>query len=141
MEIATKASRKLLPSEVPLKVVVAQTANAAGLVAGLLTKDFGLIARSLHDGIAEPARAHTIPRFHAMQQAAIDAGALGCSISGSGPAVFALAQDEHAAARAIAAMSRVLNDGNVEHTKFTSRINPAGAMIIDRGPSDTLQHR
>ena len=55
--ISTRASRRLLPSNVPLSDVVTQTGNAAGLVAGLLMGDFRLISRSLHDVIAEPYRA------------------------------------------------------------------------------------
>ena len=63
MEIQTRESRRILPKTVPLSDVVRQTGNAAGLVAGLMSGDFGLISRSLHDVIAEPARRHLVPSF------------------------------------------------------------------------------
>jgi homoserine kinase len=131
-EISTKASRKLLPQTVPLHDVVTQTGNAAGLVAGLLTADYGLIGRSLHDVIAEPARRHTITGFAAMKQAALDAGALGCSISGSGPALFALCRGEAAGRRTADAMATALEPHGVGCTTYCSRISPNGAMIVAR---------
>jgi homoserine kinase len=129
-EISTKASRKLLPQMVPLHDVVTQTGNAAGLVAGLLTGDYGLIGRSLHDVIAEPARAHTITGFAAMKRAALDAGALGCSISGSGPALFALCQGKSTGRRVADAMAQALAPFGVGCSTYCSRISPHGATIV-----------
>lgn len=129
--IATKESRKLLPEAVPLKDVVVQTGNAAGLVAGLLTSDLSLVGRSLHDVIAEPARAHTIPRFQELRNAALEAGALGCSISGSGPAVFALASGPDAARKCAKAMVRSLGITPGPHDVYVSPINNVGATLLD----------
>jgi homoserine kinase len=131
-EISTKASRQLLPQTVPLHDVVTQTGNVAGLVAGLLTGDYALIGRSLHDVIAEPARAHTITGFIAMKQAALDAGALGCSISGSGPALFALCQGEPAGRRIADAMAAALKPHGVGCNTYCSRISPRGVTIVAR---------
>jgi homoserine kinase len=128
--IATKTSRRLLPSSVPLRDVVTQTGNAAGLVAGILTGDFALIGRSLRDVIAEPARAPTIDGFHEMKKAALDAGALGCSISGSGPALFALAADRETAERVGTSMGSVLDTRHMAYTIYRSRVNPNGAMCL-----------
>jgi homoserine kinase len=130
--IETRLSRKLLPASVPLRDVVTQTGNAAGLVAGLLQRDFGLISRSLKDVIAEPARAGTIEGFAEMKNAALRDGALGCSISGSGPALFALTSSEMVAKKAVSSMGDVLQQLNRPHTTFVSRVNTDGAIILRR---------
>ncbi|MGH2487839.1 MAG: homoserine kinase, partial [Ktedonobacterales bacterium] len=83
IEVRTADARALLPREISLRDGVKQWGNAAGLVAGLLLGDFALIGRSLHDVVAEPARARLIPGFAAVKRAALDAGALGCGISGA----------------------------------------------------------
>jgi len=130
MQIATKESRKLLPKCVPLSDVVAQTANAASLVAGLLTGDFPLISRSLYDRIAEPARAHTIPKYAEMKEAALAAGALGCNISGSGPAVFALCASATIAQGVAGSMSKAFRATGIKHATLVSGINITGAQVL-----------
>lgn len=135
VEIRTKESRQALPRQVPLHDVVTQTGNAAGLIAGLLTADYGLIGRSLHDVIAEPVRGPMIPGFAAMKQAAMDAGALGCSISGSGPSVFALCRSARTAAAVSDAMGGALEAIACPHSRFISRISPEGARLNGAMPS------
>jgi homoserine kinase len=130
IEIRTDEARRLLPRMVPLEDVVRQTGNAAGLVAGLLKKDYGLISRSLNDRIAEPVRARLIPGFKEIKRSALDAGALGCSISGSGPAVFALCGSESAARRVGSAMAATLGEQEMDHELFISGISPAGARLV-----------
>jgi homoserine kinase len=90
LEVHTGAARALLGDSVPLADAVRQWGNVGALVAGLFLNDLPLIARTLEDHVAEPKRAHLVPGFHAVKQAAAAAGALGCSLSGSGPSVFAL---------------------------------------------------
>jgi homoserine kinase len=131
IEIKTKETRKLLPPSVSLCDVIAQTGNAAGLIAGLMSEDFGLIGRSLQDFIAEPVRKSLIPGFDEMKEAALNAGALGCSISGSGPSVFALASSFESAQSAAQAMADVLKRLNCQHSVIVSGINRTGARIID----------
>ena len=75
----------------PLKDATRQWANVGGLVAALYSNDLALLSRSLVDSIAEPRRASLVPGFAEVKAAAIAAGALGCSLSGSGPSIFALA--------------------------------------------------
>ncbi len=130
LEIETKESRKILPKQVPLADLVTQTGNAAGLIAGLLMEDYALIGRSLHDVVAEPARMHLIPGFQAMKIAASKAGAIGCSISGSGPSVFAISTSNETAASVGAAMGRALDSFGCPHTVFVSGVSGAGAKII-----------
>ena len=130
LEIQTKESRKLLPNTIPLADVIKQTGNAAGLIAGLMSGDFGLISRSLHDVIAEPVRQRAIPGFAEMKKAALDTGALGCSISGSGPSLFALSTSEETARNIGSAMCHVLATTGCAHTVFVSGINRTGARVV-----------
>ena len=130
LEIQTKESRKILPKLVPLADLVTQTGNAAGLIAGLLTEDYALIGRSLHDVVAEPARMHLIPGFLAMKTAAIETGALGCSISGSGPSVFALSTTRDTAVSVGTKMGKILESLVCAHTVFVSGISNSGAKVI-----------
>ena len=104
IEIETGAARKLLGDHVSLKDATRQWANVGGLVAALFSNDLALLSRSLVDSIAEPKRASLVPGFAAVKAAAIAAGALGCSLSGSGPAMFALAPSLEVAQAAGAAM-------------------------------------
>jgi homoserine kinase len=130
IEIRTKESRGLLPATLSLADVIAQTGNAAGLVAGLLRGDPGLISRSLEDRIAEPVRRHLIPRYRELKDAALSAGSLGCNISGSGPAVFALCADEATARQAVDSMGAALDGSGCVYSTMVSRIGTTGAAII-----------
>lgn len=97
--LRTREARKRLPRSVPLPVALAQAAAVGALVAALATRDFDLLRRSIEDRIAEPARAPLLPGFAEAKRAALEAGALGCSISGSGPASFAFAVGDETARR------------------------------------------
>jgi homoserine kinase len=99
VEVLTKNARAILQATVPLKNYVQQTANIAAFVTALYNNDDALLGRSLNDVVIEPQRAGLIPAFYDVKQGALDAGALGCSISGSGPSVFALCTDADRALR------------------------------------------
>jgi len=131
VEIRTSESRKLLPKHIPLADVVAQTGNAAGLIAGLMSGDAGLIRRSLKDRIAEPVRKGLIPGYENVKAAALEAGALGCNISGSGPAIFALCESKESAGGVAAAMSASLKQERVTFSVFTSNIHNSGARVLE----------
>lgn len=92
--IHTSAARRILSPNISLSQMIEQSSNLAGFVLGCVNGDFPLIQRSLRDVIIEPQRAQLIPGFKALQESAIENGALGCSISGSGPALFALAKNQ-----------------------------------------------
>jgi homoserine kinase len=129
IEIQTRQSRLLLKKEVPLEKAVTQWANVGGLVASLYREDYELLGRSLHDEIIEPVRAVLIPGFTEMKQAAIDAGALGCSISGSGPSVFGLCKGEDISRRAGEKMGSILKALGLEYDLYISSINLEGASV------------
>jgi homoserine kinase len=96
--LPTREAREILKRTVELTDVVWQTANLAGLVAGCYTNDLALIKDALEDVMIEPQRARLIPGFRDVKRAALAQGALGCSISGAGPSVFAWCEQAPAAA-------------------------------------------
>jgi homoserine kinase len=96
MFIATSAARAMLKGTVELRDFVWQTANLAGFISGCYTDDLDMIRASFEDVVIEPQRQALIPGFQQVRRAALQAGALGCSISGAGPAMFAWAGEEAA---------------------------------------------
>lgn len=130
IEIKTKESRELLSPEVPLKKAIRQWGNVAGLMSGLYTSDYGLIGRSLEDHIVEPQRKVLIPEFDKLKESVMNAGALGCSISGSGPSVFALAKGKKSADTIAAAMDTVFKNTNLDYKIYVSKISEGGVRVI-----------
>lgn len=127
--VKTKEARAILPKKITLKDAITQTGNIAGLIAGCMREDYALIGRSLIDVIAEPHRAQLIPQYFAMKEAALQAGALGFNISGSGPSVFALTHDAHKAKSIARAITNVLKQAGVGSTAFISAINTTGPKV------------
>ena len=132
IEINTGETRRILRKQVPLSSAVRQWGNVGALVAGLHNGDMGLIGRSLEDVIIEPSRGLLIPGFESVKQAALQSGALGCSISGSGPSIFALCDGEASARQTGSAMASTLKGLGLENDLIISKINPNGAAIISR---------
>ena len=131
IEVKTKNARNILKKSLLLKDAVTQWGNVAGLVAGLFTEDYNLIARSMHDEIVEPVRSMLIPMFDQVKQTALDTGALGCSISGSGPSIFALSADRVTAEKVTKAMAEVYAETDVPYETFTSGINKQGCRVLN----------
>lgn len=131
IEVKTSEARALLPKEIPLKSAIAQWANVGGLVAGLCTNNYELISRSLQDVIVEPHRKKLIPHFDEVKQAALDAGALGAGISGSGPTIFALSKNETTANAVFEKIKEVYKPKGIDHSIFNSKINTEGVKIIE----------
>lgn len=131
IEISTRESREILPSEISLSKAIRQWGNTAALVAGLLKSDYELIGRSLEDVVIEPVRSQLIPGFSDIKRAALESGALGCSISGSGPSVFALSKGAETAEKAGLAMQRSLLKHQLRSELYVSKINLNGPRIIE----------
>ena len=130
VEVKTEYARSILKKEVLLSDAVTQWGNLAGLVAGLFMSDCDLIGRSLKDVIAEPARSLLIPGFEEVKEKALNCGALGCSISGSGPSVFALSSRRNIAEKAGEEMKEEFEKLKIESTVYISEVNKEGARII-----------
>ncbi|WP_235298442.1 homoserine kinase [Portibacter marinus] len=129
IEILTKDSRGILKDKVEMSKHIAQSSNLAGLILGMQTSNFDLIRNSLTDVIIEPQRAHLIPQFYKVKNAALSEGVLGCSISGAGPSIFAICDNSLIAENAANAMQRVFSDSKIESTIFHSKINKEGAIL------------
>jgi homoserine kinase len=128
--VETAAARRVLPRSVPLVLAARQWANLAGLVAGLVQGDAALIGRSIEDVIVEPARAPLIPCFYGVKEAALAAGALGCSIAGSGPSVFAVVRLGGPVRRVAMAMRQAFRrEARLRCDVITSRLNRRGAQL------------
>lgn len=132
ISIATEDSRRILKTNVSLKTAVTQCGNVAGLVTGLITGDFRLIRDSMHDVIAEPIRSFLIPEYDNVKEAAMDAGALGCSISGSGPSIFALSENKETASSTGQAMSQVFTAIGIGSNVFVSQVNKQGIQVLSQ---------
>lgn len=104
MHIATRDARRVVPEAVPLATTVQHAANLSAFIAGCFQGDARLISRSFEDVLVEPHRAHLVPGFRRVQSAAIAGGALGCSIAGAGPSLFAWCMGQDTAAHVQAAM-------------------------------------
>lgn len=129
--IDTRAARKMLRAEVPLANHVRQSASLAGFVAACYTNDYELLGESLRDVIIEPQRAPLIRGFAEVKSAAMEAGALGASISGSGPTVFALVTSEETAERVRRAMVTAFAEhGAAEADSWISPVSTRGARTI-----------
>jgi homoserine kinase len=131
VEIETGAARKLLGDQVSLKDATRQWANLGALVAALYTSDLALLSRSLVDTIAEPKRASLVPGLAEIKKAAAGAGALGCSLSGSGPSVFALAESIEVARAAGEAMRRAFDrSSDVGSDLWVCPVGRSGARVV-----------
>jgi homoserine kinase len=128
--VRTEEARALLPSTVDRGLMIQQMANTTALAHAFATGDVALVGRALDDGFAEPRRASLIPHFEGVKRAALDCGALGCSISGSGPTVFALAPDEATARRCAAAMRAAFRE--VSSTAHVGPIDREGVREVSR---------
>jgi homoserine kinase len=131
VDVPTKDAREMIRSKVSLKDAVTQLGNVAGLVSGLFLKDYNLIGRSLVDVLIEPTRSILIPDFYTMRAQALDLGAIGFGISGSGPSVFALCKDEETARRITNALQKQLNSSGIKSLGFVSAVNKQGPRILD----------
>ncbi|HEV8578214.1 MAG TPA: homoserine kinase [Thermoanaerobaculia bacterium] len=128
--LATERSRQVLPSCFTLAETLAFAENLAGFVHALETGDRPLLRRCLRDVLAEPHRAPLVPGFHAAQAAALRSGALGCTLSGSGPAIFAVAESpQHGDEVAAAVQAALLEAGLRSQTRLCG-LDRQGARIL-----------
>lgn len=131
VEVKTQDARNILRKEVSLTKATQQWGNLAGLMVGLMKSDYALISRSLEDVIVEPVRSLLIPGFNEAKKAALDAGALGASISGSGPSIFALSDNEETAQKIGEAMKEVYQKWEIDSDLYISKVSQQGPRIID----------
>ena len=127
IKILTKDSRSVLSDQISLESHITQSGNLAAFVAALYRMDLDGLQRSLEDVVIEPQRAKLIPHFYDMKEAALHHGALGFSISGAGPSMFALCANSIIAENIVDSAKQLFADKGVEITTYNSLINLQGA--------------
>ncbi len=130
IEVKTADSRAILPKEVKLQEAIVQLANFGSLIHSLHTNNYQLMKRSLHDAIIEPHRSKLIPFYKEVKQAALNAGALGTNISGSGPSVFSLCKGIETATLVSDAIKKVYLSTGIKFDIYISKINIEGIKVL-----------
>jgi homoserine kinase len=136
-QLRTVEARRVLPAQVDRAVAIHQAAQVGAIVAALATGNYELLGRAIDDRIAEPARAALLPGFREAKQAALDAGALGSSISGSGPSAFALVRGPTSGDRVGAAMSAAYAASGQRSDVTICGIDRTGARVLPEGSEAT----
>jgi homoserine kinase len=124
----TRAARRILKAEVPMRIAVEHSRRLAAFVAGCATGNLDLIRAGLEDILVEPQRAHLLPALAPVKAAALGAGALGCSFSGSGPSIFAWALESDAEA-VTAAMAAAFRAEGLDATAYRAPVESAGVQL------------
>jgi homoserine kinase len=130
LEIETKASRAALQSHVQLRDHIRQSANLAGFLMGCAQNNLNLIEACLRDHVIEPQRAMQIPGFFKAQERAMQLGALGFSISGSGPSLFAWARSPASATTIHQGLCEVFAAQGLTIDSWVSPISTRGAYVM-----------
>lgn len=130
IEVKTSDARQILKEDISLKKAIKQWGNIAGLVAGLMQKDYELIGRSLEDVIIEPVRSILIPAFDEVKAKCIEAGALGGGISGSGPSIFMLNKDQKTALIVEEIMKNIYTRVGIEFKTYVTKLNTKGITTL-----------
>lgn len=129
--VLTEEARKVLPPEVPLFDAAVTAAAAAHVLASLLDEDWrGLGAAIMKDRLVEPHRAKLAPFYEPVRAAAISAGALGCALSGSGPAMFAVTDSGIVCERIVGEMSEVLASEGFDGIGHVTHVDNTGVRIL-----------
>lgn len=126
--VETKMARAILAPDVPMATVVEHSRRVAAFAAGCVSGDLDLIRAGLEDVLVEPQRRHLLPVLPEVKQAALVAGALGCSFSGSGPSVFAWALEADADA-VEDAMSWAFVEAGIAARAYRAPVECAGVRV------------
>ncbi len=129
--LRTAEGRAVLPAEVSRDLALYQAAQVSAMILAFTSNDLTILRRAVDDRIAEPARAPLLPGFAAAKKAALDAGALGCSISGSGPTAFAFASDQADALEIAAAMKAAYQAAGIGCLTRISEVSAEGARVVE----------
>jgi len=130
MFLSTRQARAMLSQTVKMSDFVWQTANLAGFISGCYTNDIDMLRASFEDVVIEPQRQALIPGFQDVRRASMEAGALGCSISGAGPTLFAWAAQSHAQG-VLDAMRAEFARRSIEVDHWIVEVNHGGARVVE----------
>lgn len=132
-EAPTSQMRAALPPEVPMKQLTHNCCMAGMLISGILTGDLEKMGQALSsDSVVEPIRGPLIPGFAAVKEAALKAGAFGCTISGAGPTILALVDGEVSGGQVVEEMSEAFRQKGklkIEKSRIV-RVDNEGAKLL-----------
>lgn len=128
--LETRRARAALQGHYALSEFVAQSANLALVLSGCYSGDAALVRAGLRDVLVEPRRAGLIGGFHAARDAALAADAMGASISGAGPSVFAWFESETAAQAAQAGVQQAFAAAGFSSQAWVSPLHAPGAQLL-----------
>ncbi|MCK5798992.1 MAG: homoserine kinase [Deltaproteobacteria bacterium] len=131
--LSTRQARAVIPDKIPLREAIHNSAQLATLIYGVATGDLDALAVAIDDRIAEPRRAPLIPGFAAVKRAALKAGALGASIAGAGPTIFALCAKKEVAKSVSQAMGAALKGVGIAGQIRVTAVARDGARVIRAG--------
>ena len=131
IELNTSDSRRVLNKEVSVANAIIQSANTAGFMVALIKSDYELMKRSMSDLLAEPKRTQLIPGFDAIKAAAMESGAIGCGIAGSGPSIFALCKGESTANKVSEVIQQGFSKIGLYNEGYVSQLNAPGTCVTD----------
>lgn len=129
IEVKTREARLILDRDISFRKHIRQNAYLGGFIQGLYRSDFDLISKCLQDTIVEPQRAPKIPNFNEIKKMALDKGALGFGIAGSGPSVFCLCQEKGTAKEIGQAIQDFWHKSRVRSNYYLSKVNQNGAFV------------
>jgi homoserine kinase len=129
VKVETRVARSILSPQVPMKVAVEHSRRVAAFVAGCATGDLDLVRAGFEDLLVEPQREHLLPVLPQVKAAALGAGALGCSFSGSGPSVFAWALEADAQ-KVESAMAAAFADAQLGAKAYRAPVASEGVKVI-----------
>ncbi|AKP73537.2 homoserine kinase [Piscirickettsia salmonis] len=137
IEVPTRLSRQVLPSRVNCSQAVRQGVHFASFISSLYRNDLACLQRYSQDVLIEQYRADLIPGFYEIQQVARTMGALMCSISGSGPSIFAWAEEKQALEKIANVAQAILAKRNINSDYWLEQLSTQGACVIKEN-SDAL---
>lgn len=126
--VNTAQARRVLPKSISMQLWLEQQGLLAGFIHACASSDIDLVGRTLRDVVIEPHRKGNVACFDQVKTAAINAGALGCTLSGSGPSIFALCKEAHA--RNIASvMEQACRGEGISCQSWVSSMSAPGAHV------------
>jgi homoserine kinase len=130
--VTAEARRLVAERRFEIGQVVANLGQLGALVTALHRDDLELFGRAISDALVEPIRAPLVPGFADVKQTMLEAGALGCSLSGSGPSVFAFASSDDQAADLAGRMAERFREvAGLDSDRYVGRVNMRGAHRVD----------
>lgn len=129
-QLDTRQSRAAIEQKINLSSFVNQSINLASFISALYEKNYDRLEQACKDELIEPMRAHLIPGFYDVKATAYRYGALACSISGSGPTIFALVKTKQQSIQIAKKMVLKFNKLGIQCDSFITTISTQGAKII-----------